>query len=114
MRLELIKADTVYEGMSISEDACKSVVDSFKGPVSITFATTKLIMGKIVSVEYDPITKAIYGEVELDIVVMAGVDGTKSIDTPIGKRIIDGILTSGILVPKSLMPGGKNAHKMDK
>jgi len=109
MRLQLIKANIMYAGLSISEDACKSVVAKFKGPVPVTFSSTKLNMGKITSVEYDEETKSIYGEVELDIAVIAGIQETQSIDIPMGKRIIDGELNKGFLVPKNLLPGGDDA-----
>jgi hypothetical protein len=108
MKCELVKANTGYSGLSISEEACKLAVEKFTAPVPVYFAGTKLVMGHITSVEYNTETKSIFGEVDLEVVVMAGVEGTQSLDCPDGKLIVAGEIKQGVLAPKSIMPGGQN------
>lgn len=108
MQVELIKANKFYSGLSISEDACKEIVADFKDEIPVIFAGTKLIMGKITAVTYNEETKSIFGEVDLEVMITAGIDGTKAIECPDGKIIVAGILRQGVLAPKSLMPGGKD------
>lgn len=108
MQVELIKANKSYNGLSISEDACKEIVTAFKEEIPVVFAGTKLVMGKITSVTYNEETKSIFGEVDLEVMITAGIEGTKALDCPDGKVIVEGILRQGVLAPKSLMPGGKD------
>lgn len=79
---------------TVSEEACRSIVNNFKGPLPVSIG--KVPIGLVAGLEYDEKTQTVIADIELYLVGVAGFDpdSIKFLDTPAGRRLVGGNLST--------------------
>ena len=86
-----------------TEEGAKAIVERFnkrKEKMFVKFGTSPLVIGEVVSVEYDVKGKRVFGSLQLNLDITTNGKVLQSLETPAGRRIIDCELKEICLNPK--------------